>query len=718
MTRIMPGLAVASAVLVSVASANDSFDLQMLLTNISTNLNASSTSGATKKLESSLSAPSIVKVYTQRDIEKFDSIYDLLKTAPGVHIEEGHFGRQYINVRNIMNYYYNNKVLLIINGFKINDPTGPHINLDTIPKESIKRLEVIRGAGSVLYGSNAYAGVINIETFDGSGYDNNFASVTAGSTGVAGTSFGVFEKRENSNHFISVRLFEENGKDRARPGDYEQHRNLPNGFMELLTGGDFLRTFPGDASDYQLDYKNFSLMGVSSFNRFKVNYGTSKVTRNSSYQENAPVPFWGGVFDEARRLGDTTNEYYRDPATVLVPGSFHEPGRVRSYNTITQDWLGLEYNQKLSDRTSLKVLGKYAFTKERDQEFDLSLFNYDSDAQAVEFEVQAQHQVNQDWNLILGYNQERMSFEQTLHSPNLNTAANALIGTPVPANQYYILPPGKLQMDGIYLQSIYKVTDKLTFLAANRRNSHDHIKSGYTPKYALTYELKQDEFVKVIWGKAFRYPGPFELFYNEPTLNFSGSTALIEEKVESMEYNWSKSFDNGDKYASISYYDMKLTDLVYADVLTYLNQPDQIRAKGWEIEWEQTVSDRLGWFTNLSFMKYHDPSSGNQGKIPGQIEFKGSLGLDIKLHEKLNMYTNSRYLGTRQEYGTIYPTQPSSHIHDIGFVYAHSSNHRLRLDFLNVFDKDYRTIDYARDHHKMAPPPRGRRVQLSYQIEF
>jgi len=218
MTRIRPGLIVASLVFVSVVPANDSFDLQMLLTNISTNLNAGSTSGATKKLESSLSAPSIVKVYTQRDIEKFDSIYDLLKTAPGVHIEEGHFGRQYINVRNIMNYYYNNKVLLIINGFKINDPTGPHINLDTIPKESIKRLEVIRGAGSVLYGSNAYAGVINIETFDGSGYDNNFASVTAGSAGVAGTSFGIFEKRENSNHFISVRVFEENGKDRARPG--------------------------------------------------------------------------------------------------------------------------------------------------------------------------------------------------------------------------------------------------------------------------------------------------------------------------------------------------------------------------------------------------------------------------------------------------------------------------------------------------------------------
>jgi len=60
-------------------------------------------------------------------------------------------------------------VLVLIDGRKINpvDTSGP--DWLQIPVESIERIEVVRGAGSVLYGDNAVGGVINIITKKGAG---------------------------------------------------------------------------------------------------------------------------------------------------------------------------------------------------------------------------------------------------------------------------------------------------------------------------------------------------------------------------------------------------------------------------------------------------------------------------------------------------------------------------------------------------------------------
>ncbi len=55
-------------------------------------------------------------------------------------------------------------VLVLIDGQPIISPTGSSADLDQIPADNIEQIEVIRGAASVMYGSSAMGGVINIIT--------------------------------------------------------------------------------------------------------------------------------------------------------------------------------------------------------------------------------------------------------------------------------------------------------------------------------------------------------------------------------------------------------------------------------------------------------------------------------------------------------------------------------------------------------------------------
>ncbi|WP_045825708.1 TonB-dependent receptor plug domain-containing protein [Teredinibacter turnerae] len=57
-----------------------------------------------------------------------------------------------------------NRVVVLLNGLKMISPTGEAVDLDQVGAMDIERIEVVRGASSVLYGSSAMGGVINIIT--------------------------------------------------------------------------------------------------------------------------------------------------------------------------------------------------------------------------------------------------------------------------------------------------------------------------------------------------------------------------------------------------------------------------------------------------------------------------------------------------------------------------------------------------------------------------
>ena len=57
-------------------------------------------------------------------------------------------------------------LLVLINGKKVAGDISGSIDYDRINMDAVKRIEVLKGASSALYGSDAIAGVINIITDD------------------------------------------------------------------------------------------------------------------------------------------------------------------------------------------------------------------------------------------------------------------------------------------------------------------------------------------------------------------------------------------------------------------------------------------------------------------------------------------------------------------------------------------------------------------------
>ena len=95
------------------------------------------------------------------------SVVDALRQVPSLWVESqgGPGGLTSI----VMRGAESNHTLVLVDGVQLNDPTnsrGGSVDLNHINMQSIKRIEIIRGAQSSIYGSDALAGVIHIITME------------------------------------------------------------------------------------------------------------------------------------------------------------------------------------------------------------------------------------------------------------------------------------------------------------------------------------------------------------------------------------------------------------------------------------------------------------------------------------------------------------------------------------------------------------------------
>ncbi|MBF0389029.1 MAG: TonB-dependent receptor [Desulfamplus sp.] len=120
---------------------------------------------ASRTPESPSTAPAVVSVVDHDDIVKYGykTVAEVLATQPGFYISEQGVG-SLPYLRGI-----SNGILVLYDGVPV--PTGgprSYYPLDhELSLNSVKRIEIIRGPGSVLWGADAFAGIVNIVPFTG-----------------------------------------------------------------------------------------------------------------------------------------------------------------------------------------------------------------------------------------------------------------------------------------------------------------------------------------------------------------------------------------------------------------------------------------------------------------------------------------------------------------------------------------------------------------------
>ncbi|HHI94474.1 MAG TPA: TonB-dependent receptor [Gammaproteobacteria bacterium] len=109
-----------------------------------------------------LESPVRTEVVTRKEIEKIHArdLKEALEDVPGLMLKP--------NQKNGFVAWLQgmdaNRVLVVINGEPVSPSTGSSVDLTQIGTMDIARIEIVKGATSALYGSNAMGGIINIIT--------------------------------------------------------------------------------------------------------------------------------------------------------------------------------------------------------------------------------------------------------------------------------------------------------------------------------------------------------------------------------------------------------------------------------------------------------------------------------------------------------------------------------------------------------------------------
>ena len=142
------------------------------------------------------------------------------------------------------------KTLVMLDGRRLNRPDMSSVNWLQIPLNNIERIEVVHGAGSVLYGDSAIGGVINIITKKGEGKPKFNASIIAGSYSLHDERIAVTGSSDKWSYSLT-------GENNSNAGyrDHSELKSQGGGFDVGYDASDLLNLSLGvsfNKTDYQL----------------------------------------------------------------------------------------------------------------------------------------------------------------------------------------------------------------------------------------------------------------------------------------------------------------------------------------------------------------------------------------------------------------------------------------------------------------------------------
>jgi iron complex outermembrane receptor protein len=517
--------------------------------------------GASKLEQKATEAPASVTIITADEIKKYGhrTLADVLQSVQGFNVS---YDRDYafLGARGLSLGDFNDRMLLLVDGHRVNNNynDGAAIGTDFIlDVDLIDRVEVIRGPGSVLYGNNAFFGVINVVTRRGQQLNGVEASTEYGSFDTYKTRVSYGKLYTNGVEvLLSGTYYDSGGQDRLYYKEFDSPA-LNRGVAQNLDG-DTSGSFFGS-----LGYTDFTLEGA---------------------------------FDR-RQKANPTGQYSQtvDPTTQTLLTTFTDP-RLRT--TDERSYTAFKFAHsfpEVVDVTAQVYYDRYTYEIGYPQSLLVG-------TNVVSSSFSAEKDVGEWWGAELKLNKRLWDRhvitlgaeyrDDFLQDSRVDVENQPDDGSHSRTNR---------QSYGIYVQGDFEVRTNLHLIGGMRYDQYGDFDPAINPRLALIYNPWEKSTFKAIYGTAFRAPS----FY-EYTLGGPGQV-LKPEEITGYELVYEQDIGRHLRSSLSGFYN-EMNDLIVFDSGSFTNFNAQ--TKGVELALETFWPSGIRGRASYSFQDTRDNSAG------------------------------------------------------------------------------------------------------------
>jgi outer membrane cobalamin receptor len=528
-------------------------------------VNETTVTAAAKHVQLLSEAPSSVTVMTAEEIQRFGflTLGDLLDSVRSFYVSNDR-NYSYVGVRGFGRPGdYNSRVLFLLDGHPVNEHVydsaaaiGPDAGLDL---ETVDRVEIVRGPGSALYGTNAFFAVINVITRRGSEIDGYRPEALGGSRGRYGSSLTI-------------------GKRAANGLDYR----ISGAFLDTRGQNIFFKEFDAPSTDFGWA-QNLDREGTHQ-ESLRLEYGDwSLLAYNDSRVKHVPTASFGTAF------GDDAY-FTRDTSSLLDVRFDHRLGRsleitARGY----YDWYATH--------------GVYPYGGPP------TVLNDDSgSAWWTGEEVNLAWQSDPSHRLTVS-----QSYEATFGAKMLNFDRAPYVK--------YVDTTTDFAQWAFFLQDEWKISRLFTLDLGARLDHHDDFGLALNPRGAAFLHFSPESTLKFLAGSAYRAPNVYERFYADGT-SLEQASSLVPERVLSYEITYEHRLDIAGTLSLTAFRnDVQdlITPVLRPSGLSRYENVDSARTEGVEAEARFTLGSGLIAFGSASYTKGVDGNGSWLTNSPRQI---------------------------------------------------------------------------------------------------
>lgn len=683
---------------------------------------------ANRQAERLQDVPANVQVVTEKDIQK----RNVQNTAQALAMVTGVSASQSVEGTVNLRGYSSKNILVLVDGQPMNTAWNGDVDWNMIPVENIRKIEVVSGGQSALYGGRAVGGVINIMTKtqkqDGL---HGSATVSYGSNATVNQGYALNGKKNK----VSFGAF------------YNSH--ITNGWKDYYASG-------SHKSGYTYTTNEKDARGTSS--NYLIGNRGRKYVMSENYGFNI-----GYDFNEDQRLTYkfTRANYdweYKDPEsyirkgdTVIWPGKDIDDSKYASFYG-TRGWRAynmhsLTYNDqknKIHAHIGMTDYFKDGYTQPGytkgtlDGNLNGSGDKYSYPSKSIDFDL------NKRWalgnhNLLAGISYGRDKFDETIYSIKdwkSWSSSGSVTQKAGGKDKYWSLyaqdkwnfaPKWTAYIGGRY--DHYEDYDGYDTLLSGDNDKGSHSYHKFSPKLSLDYAVNPDTNVYLSYGKSFNTPILYQLFrYSTRMGLIYPNSGLTPETTDTWELGLKKKIANKtDIHADVFY--AKTEDYIrlmsyeggQGKGKRYENNGDE-KTHGFEVSLTQRHSDI--W---TSYINYTWQTAKNNGykdyDVPRHLLHLGTTYNKAPWTINLDgMFISNRYLditpGDTKKYdyhSGHFRSRDAYFLMNLSTNYQFNKNFGLQLGVNNLFDRKYYDEDISTQHYYIGD---GRTYTLTARYSF